>query len=306
MTIRFSPLVRDALDHGYPVVALETGIITHAMPQPLNLETSLAMEEQLTSAGVVPATIGMIRGDAVIGLSRAELTGLARDETASRIAIRDLAIAETRSLNGGVSMAATVHLAHRAGIAVCATTGLGGVHQNARAGTALQESSDLTALAVNPVVLVVSGVRPMLDVGATLERLETLSVPVLGYRTTKFPGYYVADSGFPVDHLVSRAAEIADIARARDEMCLRQALLIANPVNAELEVADYDQRLAEAAEIAARANQDDPEDTQVLLLSLEEATGGDAWRVGVEMYRRNVELAAEIAKQLATTPRYTD
>lgn len=306
MTIRYSPLVRDALDHGYPVVALETGIITHALPRPLNIETALAVEEQLTAAGIVPATIGFIAGDAVIGLSVEELTELAADQTATRVAIRDLAIAETRGLNGGVSMAATVHLAHRAGIKVCATTGLGGVHRTSTAGTFLQESSDLTALAAHPVVLVTSGARPMLDVGATLERLETLSVPVLGYRTDRFPGFYVADSGFAVDHRVNDAAEIAAIARARDELGLDQALLIANPINSELELANYDQRLAEAAEIAARYSDGGEDDTQVLLISLEQASGGEAWRTNTEMYRRNVALAAQIAKQLATTPHYTD
>ena len=306
MTIRYSPVVRDALDHGHPVVALETGIITHALPRPLNLETALAVEEQLSAAGVVPATIGLIGGDAVIGLSTDELTELAEDTTASRIAIRDLAIAETKGLNGGVSMAGAVHLANRAGIKVCATTGLGGVHRTSSAGMVLQESSDLTALAAHPLVLVTSGARPMLDVGATLERLETLSVPVLGYRTTRFPGFYVADSGYPVDHRVEDAAEIAAIAKARDELGLEQALLIANPINAELELPNYDQKLAEAAEIAARYTDGGEDDTQVLLISLEQASGGEAWRANTEMYRRNVALAAQVAKQLATVRRYTD
>lgn len=306
MTIRYSPLVKDALDHGYPVVALETGIITHALPRPLNLETALAVQEQLTAAGVVPASMGVIDGDAVIGLSDAELERLANDESAQRVTIRDLPIVQTKGLTGGVALAAAVHLAHRAGIKVCATTGLGGVHRAHQLGTALQESSDLTALALHPLVLVAAGVRPMLDVAGTLERLETMGVPVLGYRTGHFPGFYVANSGYEVDHRVEDAEEIAQIARARDELGLTQALLIANPIQPEQEVAHYEERLAEAAKIAARYTGDEDDDTLVLLLSLEEATGGEAWRVNTEIYRRNVALAAQVARQLATTPHYTD
>ena len=306
MTIRYSPLVRDALDHGFPVVALETGIITHALPHPMNLETALAVEEQLKAANVVPATIGVIDGDAVIGLTPEELTRLAKDPDAVRVSIRDLPIIETRGSTGGVTLAAAVHLAHRADIKVCATTGLGGVHRAHTVGTALQESSDLTALAIHPLVLITAGVRPMLDVPATLERLETLSVPVLGYRSDEFAGFYIASSGFAVDHRVDNAAEIAAIARARDELGLTQTLLISNPIRRDREVPDYDERLAQAVEIASRYMADGEDDTQILLASLEEATGGIAWQVNREIYRQNVALAAEVAKELASTPRYTD
>ena len=306
VTIRYSPLVKDALDHGFPVVALETGIITHALPHPMNLETALAVEEQLKAAKVVPATIGVIDGDAVIGLTPEELTRLAKDPDAERVSIRELPIIETRGSTGGVTLAAAVHLAHRADIKVCATTGLGGVHRAHTVGTALQESSDLTALAIHPLVLITAGVRPMLDVPATLERLETLSVPVLGYRSDEFAGFYIASSGFAVDHRVDNAAEIAAIARARDELGLTQTLLISNPIRRDREVPDYDERLAQAVEIASRYIEDGEDDTQILLASLEEATGGIAWQVNREIYRQNVALAAEVAKELASTPRYTD
>lgn len=306
MTIRYSPLVRDALDHGYPVVGLETGIITHALPRPLNLEVALAVEQQLTAAGVVPATMGVIDGEAVIGLTEAELERLAGDTQAQRVTIRDLPIVETMGLTGGVALAAALHLANRAGIKVCATTGLGGVHRAHSVGTPLEESSDLTGLATHPLVLVTAGVRPMLDVSATLQRLETLGVPVLGYRSHEFAGFYVTSTGYRVDHRVEDPAEIAAIARARDELGLHQSLLISNPIQPELQVRNYDQKLVEAAEIAARFEDGGDDDTQVLLVSLEEATEGEAWRVNAEIYRRNVALAAQIAKQLATTPHYTD
>jgi len=272
----------------------------------MNLETALAVEEQLKAAKVVPATIGVIDGDAVIGLTPEELTRLAKDPDAVRVSIRDLPIIETRGSTGGVTLAAAVHLAHRADIKVCATTGLGGVHRAHTVGTALQESSDLTALAIHPLVLITAGVRPMLDVPATLERLETLSVPVLGYRSDEFAGFYIASSGFAVDHRVDNAAEIAAIARARDELGLTQTLLISNPIRRDREVPDYDERLAQAVEIASRYMADGEDDTQILLASLEEATGGIAWQVNREIYRQNVALAAEVAKELASTPRYTD
>lgn len=306
MALRFSPLVRDALDHGYPVVALETGIITHALPRPLNLETALGVEQQLHSAGVVPATIGFIDGDAVIGLTEAELTRLAEDTSAVRVSIRDLPYCQTMGCTGGVPLASALHLAHRAEIQVCATTGLGGVHRAHTVGVALQESSDLTSLALHPLVVVTAGVRPMLDLAATLERLETMSVPVLGYRSNEFAGFYVAGSGFHVDHRVDDPGQIADIARARDELGLTQSLVISNPVQREREVPHYDERLAEAAKIASRHGDAGEDDTQILLASLEEATGGIAWKVNTEIYHQNVALAAEIARKMATTPRYTD
>lgn len=304
MTTRISPLVLDALDHGDPVVGLETGIITHALPRPMNLETALAAEKQLTDAGVVPASIGMIDGDAVVGLSVAELERLATNDVA-RIAIRDLPIAEVKGLDGGVSLAATIHLAHRTGIRVVATTGLGGVHR-AHNGAALEESSDLTALASHPVVLVSSGVRPMLDLNATLERLETMSVPVIGYRTNVFPGYYIADSGFKIDHQVQDAAEIAQIAKARDVLGLNQALLIGNPIDTGKQLSHYDEFLSQATDIASQYADGGEDDTQILLISFEEATDGENWQVKRRMYARNVALAAEIAKAMSTTPRYTD
>lgn len=306
MTIRYSPLVRDALDHGHPVVGLETGIITHALPRPLNLEIALAVQDQLTAAGVVPATMGFIDGQAVIGLTDEELERLANDESAARVTIRDLPIAMTRGLTGGVALAAALHMAHRAGIKVCASTGLGGVHRAHNLGNPLQESSDLTALAQHPVVLVSAGVRPMLDVGATMERLETLGVPVLGYRSSLFAGFYVPSSGFAVDHRVEHPQEIADIAKARDDLGLTQAILVSNPVQPEVAVHDYEARLAEAIKIAATTSDGGDDDTQVLLVSLEQATGGEAWKVNTEIYRRNVALAAPIAKALSTTPHYTD
>ena len=306
MTIRYSPLVRDALDHGYPVLALETANVTHSMPRPLNLETAKAVQEQILAADVVPAAIAAIDGDAVIGLTESELERIANEPDPVRVAISDLPIVETRKLTGGTNLGAVIHLAHRAGIKVCATTGLGGVHRASRRGSLIQESSDLMALSTHPLVLVTSGVRPMLNVAATLERLETMGIPVLGYRTLQFPSMYLAETGYEVDHRVESASEIADIARARDELNLSQSLVIANPTPPDLEVSDYQARVSEAIEIASHLPEGGAEDTQVLLASFEEATHGQARKLTTELYRRNVALGAQIAKELAITPHYTD
>ena len=306
MSIRFSPLVRDALDHGEPVVGLETGMITHALPRPLNLPIALGIERELHDAQCVPATIGMIKGEAVIGLTAEELEHLAGAEDMHRITVRDLPFAKAKGLTGGVSLAAAVHLAHQVGIKVCATTGLGGVHQTHSVDTILQESSDLTALADHPIVLVTSGVRPMLDVPGTLQRLETLAVPVLGYRSDAFAGFYVTDSGYKTDHRVDSAREIADVAKARDELGLGQALLISNPIPESMQIEDFAEHMSKALVIAAETMPAGADETQVLLATLESVTGGEAWRVNTELYRRNADLAAQIAKLLATTPYYTD
>ncbi|WIY83153.1 pseudouridine-5'-phosphate glycosidase [Propionimicrobium sp. PCR01-08-3] len=307
MTIRYSPLVRDALDHGYPVLALETANITHSMPRPLNLEMAQAVQQQILASDVVPAAIAVIDGDLVIGLTDDELARIANEPGTVRVSISDLPVVETRKLTGGTALAAAVHLAHRAGIKVCATTGLGGVHRASKSGNLIQESSDLMALSTHPLVLVTSGVRPMLDVAATLERLETMGIPVLGYRTSHFPSMYQADTGYEVDHQVTDPSEVADIARARDELGLGQSLLVANPTPPELQVDDYQSRVSEAAEIASNLPAPQgPEDTQVLLASFEEATKGRARELNTELYRRNVALGAQIAKELATTPHYTD
>lgn len=306
MSFRFSLRVRDALDLGEPIVGLETGIITHALPRPLNLTTALGIERELHNAEVVPATMGMIDGEAVIGLTAEELERLATMENPSRITLRDLPYAKAMGLTGGLSMAATIHIARRVGIKVCATTGLGGVHQTHSVDTILQESSDLSALAVHPIVLVAAGVRPMLDIAGTLQRLETLAVPVLGYQSDAFAGFYVTDSGYKTDHRVDSVEEIAAVAKARDALGLDQALLISNPIPEEIQIKDFAEHMRNAVEIATRDMPADADETQVLLTTLETVTGGEAWRVNTELYRRNVVLAGAVARKLSTTPQYTD
>ena len=210
--IRVAEEVRRALDAGAPVLALESTILSHGLPSPRNLEVGLASEGLVRDAGVVPATIGVIDGVPVVGLSPAEIERLCTAEGVVKVSVRDLAIARAQGLDGGTTVAATAWLAHRAGIPVMSTGGLGGVHRGA--GETFDESADLGTLATTPITLVSAGVKSILDIGATLERLETLNVPVVGYRTNRYPGFYVADSGFALDYRIESPADAASSASA--------------------------------------------------------------------------------------------
>ena len=196
--------VREAVAAGRPVVALETTIITHGLPRPRNVTTALEAEALLREAGVVPATIGVVGGRPTVGLAAEEIERLGGTDAVHKIGTRDLPVAMAQGWSGGTTVAATALLAHRAGVGVFAIGGLGGVHRCA--ATTFDESADLVALAGLPILVVSAGVKSILDVGATLERLETLGVTVLGYRTATFPGFYVRDSGFGVTDRVETAS----------------------------------------------------------------------------------------------------
>lgn len=292
--------VRDAVAAGAPVVALESTIFTHGLPRPRNLEVAREAEKALRAAGIVPATIGVVDGVPTVGLSDAQIERLATDDAVVKISIRDLPVAAAKRLGGGTTVAATSLLAHRAGVRVFATGGLGGVHHGA--STTFDESADLVALAATPVVVVSAGVKSILDIGATLERLETLNIPVVGYRTTRYPGFYVADSGHHVDHAVDGPGEAAAVARARDELGLSAAVLVANPVPAadQLDPAEHDRIVAEAWDAAESAGIVGHDITPFLLDHIQRATGGRSLEVNVAVYRNNVAVAGEIARALAS------
>jgi pseudouridylate synthase len=297
--IRVADDVRNAIETGAPVLALESTILSHGLPSPRNLEVGLAAEEQLRSAGVVPATIGVIDGVATVGLSAAEIERLCSAPDVVKVSVRDLPIARAQRRDGGTTVAATAWLAHRCGIRVMSTGGLGGVHRGA--AETFDESADLTTLAETPITLVSAGVKSILDIGATLERLETLSIPVVGYRTNRYPGFYVADSGFGLDDRIESPADAAELARARDELGLRAAVLVANPVDAakQLDPAFHDRVLAEALAAASDAGISGHDTTPFLLDHMQRATGGQSLEVNLEVYRGNVALGAEIARAVA-------
>jgi pseudouridine-5'-phosphate glycosidase len=291
--------VREALAGGIPVVALESTIFTHGLPRPRNVEVALAAEESLRSAGVVPATIGVLAGVPTVGLSTDQIRSLGADDDVIKVSLRDLPIASAKGLSGGTTVAGTAFLAARAGIPVFATGGLGGVHRGA--SETFDESADLPVLARTSILMVSAGVKSILDIGASLERLETLSITLVGYRTTKFPGFYLADSGFAIDYSVDDAHEAADLVRARDELGAPGAILVANPVPAEheLDPAEHDRVLQEALAAMDAAGIGGHDVTPYLLDHVQRATGALSLDVNVAAYQNNVRLAGEIATALA-------
>ncbi|MEU1970314.1 pseudouridine-5'-phosphate glycosidase [Microbacterium sp. NPDC019599] len=297
--VRISDEVRDAVERSIPILALESTIFTHGLPRPRNLEVALEAEERVRAAGVVPATIGVVVGRPTVGLSPTEIERLSTSDGVVKLSVRDLAVAAAKRLDGGTTVAATALLAHRAGIRVFSTGGLGGVHRDAQ--QTFDESADLPTLATLPLVVVSAGVKSILDIPLTLERLETLGLAVVGFRTTDYPGFYIADSGYDIEYAAQSAAEIAEIALARDVLGISSTLLVANPVDvsSQLPVELHDEVLARALAEAARRGISGHDTTPFLLDVMQRETGGRSLDVNVAVYRGNVALGAEIAAALA-------
>ncbi len=291
--------VRQALADGLPVVALESTIFTHGLPRPRNVEVALAAEDSLRESGVVPATIGVLDGVATVGLTADDIGRLGADDEAIKVSLRDLPIAAAQRRSGGTTVAGTAFLAAKAGIAVFATGGLGGVHRGA--SETFDESADLPVLAQTPILMVSAGVKSILDIGASLERLETLSITLVGYRTKRFPGFYLADSGFAVDYSVEDAGQAADLVRARDALGAPGAIVVANPVPAEhqLDPALHDRVLGEALAAMDAEGIGGHDATPYLLDHVQRATRGRSLEVNVAVYENNVALAGEISRALA-------
>ncbi|MCC7128425.1 MAG: pseudouridine-5'-phosphate glycosidase [Microbacteriaceae bacterium] len=296
--MRVSTEVADALAVGRPVLALESTIFTHGLPRPRNFEVASEAEAGLRSAGVVPATIGVVDGEPTVGMSSDEIKRLSEDDSVVKVSQRDLPIAAAKKLNGGTTVAATAYLAHLAGVKVFSTGGLGGVHRGA--SETFDESADLGTLAKVPIVVVSAGVKSILDIPLTLERLETLNVPVVGFRTTDYPGFFVSDSGYDIEYRVESAEEVAAIAKQRDAMGLTSTVLVANPVAADkqLDPELHAKVLAEAIEASHKAGIIGNDTTPFLLDYIQRETGGKSLEVNIEVYRGNVALGGQIAKAL--------
>jgi pseudouridine-5'-phosphate glycosidase len=295
--IKYSEAVAKALGDKSPIVALESTIITHGLPRPKNLEVALEVEQIVIEAGATPATIAIIDGQINIGLEPDQLTSIANDENILKASIRDLAVISTQKKSAATTVAATSHIANMAGISLFATGGLGGVHREA--WQSWDESADLLALANTPVLIVCSGAKSILDVSATLERLETLSVPILGYKTNKFPGFYLTDSGFELEHRVDTAREIAQIWRARGDVAInKSALIVANPVSNQMERALHDQLLFDGLSKAKIDGVVGKAVTPYLLDYFHTNSKGESLRVNIEIIKANAALAAQIAVAL--------
>jgi pseudouridine-5'-phosphate glycosidase len=238
--ITYSAEVSAARSVGKPIVALESTIISHGLPRPKNLEVAREVEEIVRAAGAIPATIALIDGVIHVGLEDSQLVRIATDDSVVKASTRDLAIIEMTKQSAATTVAATAHIAKLAGIDVFATGGLGGVHR----GHSYDESADLTALSQLEIIIVCAGVKSILDVAGTLERLETYSVPVLGYKTNKFPGFYLTDSGFEIEHRVDSPSEIASIWKNRADLKTNdRAIVVTNPVANQMNPALHDEIL---------------------------------------------------------------
>ena len=297
--VEVSPRVSAALAAGGPVVALESTIISHGLPRPGNHAAAQKFEEILENQNVTPATIALIDGVPKVGLSSKDLERIAADESVVKVGSRDIAIAMARKVTGGTTVAATSVLAARAGLRVFATGGLGGVHRGA--GETFDESADLTVLSRTPITVVSAGVKSILDIPATLERLETLSVAVVGYQTSRFPAFWLSDSGYDLDWRVDSADEIADIMAARDAFGEPSALLVANPLPTALQLDPgvLDDAMGEALALASEQGIRGKAVSPFLLDRIQQVTGGVSVDVNLNIARGNIELAGQIATSWA-------
>ncbi|MGH3364833.1 MAG: pseudouridine-5'-phosphate glycosidase [Nocardioidaceae bacterium] len=296
--LRLSEEVSDAIACGTGVVALESTIISHGLPTETSAVTAREIEAEVRRSGAVPATIAVVDGLVRVGLGDDDLVRVAEGEDVVKASIRDLGMVLARGTTGATTVASTSYLAHLAGIRVFATGGLGGVHRGAQ--DTWDESADLAALSSVPVTVVCAGVKSILDVSATLERLETLSVTVVGYRTATFPGFYIRDTGLPVPWRVDGPAEVAAVMERRDALALPQGIVVANPIAADDEMdhdlhrRTLDSGLAAADEAGVRGK----DVTPFLLAWFHEQTRGASLAANVALVRANARLAAEIASHV--------
>lgn len=297
-----APEVAEAMQDGRPVVALESTIISHGMPNPRNVETALRMEAAVRQQGAVPATVAVIRGRLKAGITETEINQLGN--TGNRVvktSRRDLPLVVTRRQDGATTVAATMIVAAMAGIRVFATGGVGGVHRNA--AETMDISADLDELARSDVAVVCAGVKSILDIGRTLEYLETRGVPVLGYQTDSMPGFYTTDSGFAVDYRVDSAEDIAAAMKAKWAMGLHGGLLIANPVPEAhaLDPSEIDGAIEAALVEMKQKGITGKETTPFLLGKIVELSGGKSLDANVALALNNARLAARIAAAFSAT-----
>lgn len=291
--------VATALAEGRAVVALETTIVVHGLPTPINLEVGAQCESVVRAAGAVPATIGVMGGSLRVGMDPSELARLAEPGRGSaKLSTRDLGFAVATRVDGATTVAGTIAVAHYAGIAVMATGGLGGVHRGAH--ETFDESADLTALSRTPVVVVASGVKSILDIGATLERLDSLGVPIAGYRTGRFPGFYLHDSGFDLDWRVE-SPEVAAASFAAHRHWSKTGMLVANPIDEarQLDARLHDEALAAALAYATSSGARGKDVTPVVLSEFARCTAGASVQVNRDLVVSNATVAAQIAVALA-------
>lgn len=296
MKLKLSEEVASAMSDAHPVVALESTVIAHGLPYPQNIETGLKLEAIIRENGAVPATIAVFGGEFCVGLNSGQIERLATDKNIRKISRRDLAIAVAKKLDCATTVATTAFIAHRAGIKVFATGGIGGVHR----GLASDVSADLPELAQTPMIVVCSGAKIVLDLPATREWLETNGVTVLGWQCDEMPAFYSRVSGLEVDERVETAQEVTEITRSRDELGLKNSVLIAVPVPIEFEIArdELELILADSLARASQENISGKEITPFLLAQMSERSKGRTLAANIALLENNARVAAEIAKTI--------
>lgn len=295
-----SPEVAEALNNGKPVVALESTIISHGMPYPRNVKTALLVEQTIRENGAVPATIAIIGGRLKAGLSEAEIEYLGKSgRNVAKASRRDLAALIARKADGATTVTTTMMIAHMAGIGIFATGGIGGVHRGAE--TSMDISADLEELGNTPVMVICAGAKSILDLGLTLEYLETKGVPVIGYGTNELPAFYTRHSGFGVDYRADSPAELAAMFTAQRELGLKGGMLVTNPIPEEysMDKAVIDAAIEQALKEAEEAGIKGKETTPFLLAKVVELTGGESLDSNIQLVLNNARLAAKTAVELA-------
>ena len=296
MTFRFSEEVADALANKKPIVALESTVIAHGLPYPKNLETAQNLERIVYENGAIPATIAVFDGEFCVGLNAEQIEQLATDKNIRKISRRDLPVAVGKKLNCATTVATTAFIAHRAGIKVFATGGIGGVHR----GFSADISADLPELAQTPITVVCSGAKIVLDLPATREWLETFGITILGYRCDELPAFYSRKSGLSVDETVETAQEVALIARARDKLNLQNAILLTVPVpeKFEIEIEEVEKILFDALALAEERKINGKEITPFLLSQMAQRSAGKTLAANIALLENNAAIAAQVAVEI--------
>ena len=292
----YSSKVKKAIQQQFPIVALESTVITHGLPKPMNFEIALALENEITKENVVPATICLKNGEIHVGMDNSELKTLAQFTNSVKVSRKDIAYCLSHKLNGGTTVSGTMTIAHAAGIKILATGGIGGVHR----GNSFDVSADLPTLAQTPMIVVCSGAKSILDLPATRENLETNGIPILGYKTDEFPAFYSTDSGIKVDCKVNDEKEIALIAQHHWKFGLSSALLVTVPPPSKFAIpsAKISVHIEKALKEAEKKNLVGPAITPFLLEKVNELTEGMSMRVNIALLKNNASIAAKIAKAL--------
>ncbi len=297
MNLSFSGEIREAIRSGSPIVALESTVIAHGLPYPQNLETAMKCEAAVRDNGAIPATIAVFDGEFCVGLDQDQIEQLATRKDIRKISRRDLPIAAANKLDCATTVATTAFIAHMAGIKVFATGGIGGVHR----GFAADISADLPELAQTPITVVCSGAKIVLDLDRTREWLETHGITVLGWQCDELPAFYSRVSGLAIDQRVDSANEVAAIAKARDELGLKNSVLVTVPVPTEFEIdrTELESILADALKLADEKGVGGKEITPFLLSQMSERSGGRTLAANISLLENNARVGAEIAAALA-------